>query len=85
MEQGDDGVLELSALVGVDDRPADVGGDVEGDAGALLEQLVQQWDDEAGQRPPMGYARPPPASFQTPSRLTMNLLANLTLSICEIM
>ena len=57
--RGDGGVLELGVDGGrgealPDDRLADVGGDEEGDAGAeavaLLEQLVQEEDDEAGHK-----------------------------------
>ena len=61
MEQGDDGPFELCAAASVDcggrkcfpdDRFANVGGDKEGNARAetvaLLQKLVQQQDDEAG-------------------------------------
>ena len=56
MDQGDDGALELGAAAGVDggrgealpdDRLADCLNE-EVDAGALLEQLVLEEDDEAG-------------------------------------
>ena len=56
MEQGDDGALELGAAAGVDggwgealpdDRLADCLNE-EGDAGALLEQLVLEEDNEVG-------------------------------------